>query len=133
VGRLAVAFAAYMAARQVLVEELGQAGENAPGTMVILAIGRPASAGAIALAARRARQAVGSAPDGQLYVNLCAHDSGEPVVTAAVLAGTDMDLGGAARAVPRLGALLSYLVYGTRPAGHGGLPRGWPVRLQPAV
>ncbi|HEY0934554.1 MAG TPA: BTAD domain-containing putative transcriptional regulator [Trebonia sp.] len=54
---------------------------------VIAVVSGTAGVGKTALAVRWARQAAGSFPDGQLYVNLRGYDPGPPVPPADVLAG----------------------------------------------
>lgn len=66
---------------------LDQADEEAPGTVVISAIGGTAGVGKTALAVHWAHQVVERFPDGQLYVNLRGYDPGPPVPAGDALAG----------------------------------------------
>jgi DNA-binding SARP family transcriptional activator len=71
-----------------LTEELDQAGSQAPGTVIISAIGGMAGVGKTALAVHWAHQNAGRFPDGQLYVNLRGFDaSGTPVTPAEAIRG----------------------------------------------
>jgi DNA-binding SARP family transcriptional activator/tetratricopeptide (TPR) repeat protein/DNA-binding XRE family transcriptional regulator len=63
------------------------------GTMIISAIGGTAGVGKTALAVHWAHQVRDRFPDGQLYVNLCGHDPGQPVPAAEALAGFLRSLG----------------------------------------
>ncbi len=63
-----------------LSQILDQAGSQAPGTVVISAIGGTAGVGKTALAVHWAHQVTDRFPDGQLYVNLRGFDpAGQPV------------------------------------------------------
>jgi tetratricopeptide (TPR) repeat protein/DNA-binding XRE family transcriptional regulator len=66
---------------------LEHAGQTAPGTVVISAIGGTAGVGKTALAMHWAHQVAGRFPDGQLYANLRGYDPGQPKAPADVLAG----------------------------------------------
>jgi DNA-binding SARP family transcriptional activator len=72
-----------------LAEMLGdQSGHNAPGTVVVSAIGGTAGVGKTALALHWAHQAAAQFPDGQLYVNLRGFDEAcHPVSPAEVVRG----------------------------------------------
>jgi DNA-binding SARP family transcriptional activator/Tfp pilus assembly protein PilF len=76
-----------------LTKLLGESGENAPGTVVISAIGGTAGVGKTALAVHWAHRAAGGFPDGQLYANLHGYDPGRPVTPADALAGFLRSLG----------------------------------------
>jgi DNA-binding SARP family transcriptional activator len=84
----------------VLTELLGQAGEQAAGTVVITAIGGTAGVGKTALAVQWAHRAASRFPDGQLYVNLRGYDPGRPVTAADALAGFLRALGLAGQDIP---------------------------------
>ena len=71
-----------------LTEAIDQAGRQAPGTVVISAIGGMAGVGKTALAVHWAHQMAGRFPDGQLYVNLRGfYSSGTPVTPAEAIRG----------------------------------------------
>ena len=70
-----------------LSQSLDQAGRQAPGTVLISAIGGTAGAGKTALAVHWAHQVAGRFPDGQLYVNLRGYDPDQPMTAAGALAG----------------------------------------------
>jgi DNA-binding SARP family transcriptional activator len=73
---------------EVLARLLKQPGEEAPGTVVISAIGGTAGVGKTALALHFAHQFADRFPDGQLYVNLRGFDpSGVPVTPAEAVRG----------------------------------------------
>src|SRR5450755_169459 len=84
----------------VLTELLGQAGEQAAGTVVITAIGGIAGVGKTALAVQWAHRAASRFPDGQLHVNLRGYDPGRPVTAADALAGFLRALGLAGQDIP---------------------------------
>jgi DNA-binding SARP family transcriptional activator/tetratricopeptide (TPR) repeat protein len=71
---------------QALSRQLDLPGEQAPGTVVISAIGGTAGVGKTALAVHWAHQVAGRFPDGQLYVNLRGYDPGQPADSAEALA-----------------------------------------------
>jgi DNA-binding SARP family transcriptional activator/tetratricopeptide (TPR) repeat protein len=79
---------------------LGAPGAQAPGTVVISAIGGTAGVGKTALAVHWAHQAAGRFPDGQLYVNLRSYDPARPVTPADALAGFLRSLGVAGQDIP---------------------------------
>jgi len=84
--------AAHFAGREgelaALTRILDRAGAEAPGTVVISAIGGTAGVGKTALAVRWAHQVAGRFPGGQLYVNLRGFDpSGTPVAPAEAIRG----------------------------------------------
>jgi DNA-binding SARP family transcriptional activator/Tfp pilus assembly protein PilF len=70
-----------------LTELLNRAGAQAPGTVVISAIGGTAGVGKTALAICWAHQIAGQFPDGQLYVNLRGYDPDQPTPATDALAG----------------------------------------------
>jgi DNA-binding SARP family transcriptional activator len=87
VPRLLPAPVAHFAGRagelKALTELLGRTAEEAPGTVVISAIGGTAGVGKTALAVHWAHRVADLFPDGQLYVNLRGFDpSGTPVTHA---------------------------------------------------
>jgi tetratricopeptide (TPR) repeat protein/transcriptional regulator with XRE-family HTH domain len=80
---------------------LEQAGEGAPGTVVISAIGGTAGVGKTALAVYWAHQVAPRFPGGQLYVNLRGFDpSGTPVTPAQAIRGFLDALGVPAGRIP---------------------------------
>jgi DNA-binding SARP family transcriptional activator/Tfp pilus assembly protein PilF len=83
-----------------LTRLLGEFGENAPGTVVISAIGGTAGVGKTALAVHWAHRAAGGFPDGQLYVNLRGYDPAPPVTAADALAGFLRSLGEPGQDIP---------------------------------
>jgi DNA-binding SARP family transcriptional activator/Tfp pilus assembly protein PilF len=79
---------------------LDQSGTQAPGTVVISAIGGTAGVGKTALAVHWAHQVAGQFPDGQLYVNLRGYDPGPLVTAADALAGFLRALGVPGQDIP---------------------------------
>ncbi len=79
---------------------LDRPGEQAPGTVVISAIGGTAGVGKTALAVHWAHQAAGRFPDGQLYVNLRGYDPDQPVSPADALAGFLRSMGVPSQDIP---------------------------------
>ncbi len=67
--------------------------DSTPAPVVISAIGGTAGVGKTALAVRWAHRVADRFPDGQLYVNLCGYDPGQPLAAADALAGFLRDLG----------------------------------------
>ncbi len=102
----------------VLTGLLDQAGAQAPGTVVISAIGGTAGVGKTALAVHWAHQVAGSYPDGQLYMNLRGYDPGQPMSPAEALAGFLRALGVSGQDIPaeqdERSALFRSLVAGRR-------------------
>jgi DNA-binding SARP family transcriptional activator/tetratricopeptide (TPR) repeat protein len=90
--------AAELAALSGLLDQ--EAGEDAPPTVVISAIGGTAGVGKTALAIQWAHQVADRFPDGQLYVNLRGYDPGPPVSAADALAGFLRALGVAGPDIP---------------------------------
>jgi DNA-binding SARP family transcriptional activator/Flp pilus assembly protein TadD len=84
----------------VLDELLDRAGQEAPGAIVISAIGGTAGVGKTALAVHWAHQVAERFPDGQLYVNLRGYDPAQPVTSADALAGFLRSLGMGDQDVP---------------------------------
>jgi DNA-binding SARP family transcriptional activator/Flp pilus assembly protein TadD len=74
--------------------------QEAPGTVLISAIGGTAGVGKTALAVHWAHQATGRFPDGQLYVNLRGYDAAQPVPAADALAGFLRSLGVPGQDIP---------------------------------
>src|SRR6185437_12456775 len=81
---------------QILDEVRGQA----PGTVVISAIGGTAGVGKTALAVHWAHQMAARFPDGQLYVNLRGYDPAQPMLAASALAGFLHALGVPSQDIP---------------------------------
>jgi DNA-binding SARP family transcriptional activator/Tfp pilus assembly protein PilF len=71
-----------------------------PRAVTIAVVSGTAGVGKTALALRWARQAAGSFPDGQLYVNLRGYDPGQPVLPADALAGFLRGLGMTGQDIP---------------------------------
>jgi tetratricopeptide (TPR) repeat protein len=93
-------FAGRAAELQALTALLDQAGEPAPGMVVISAIGGTAGVGKTALAVQWAHQVSRRFPDGQLYVNLRGYDPDQPVPAADALARFLRALGVAGQDIP---------------------------------
>jgi DNA-binding SARP family transcriptional activator/uncharacterized protein HemY len=93
-------FTARSAELEALTRLLNRPGEQAPGTVVISAIGGTAGVGKTALAVHWAHQVAENFPDGQLYVNLRGFDLAQPVTAAEALAGFLRALGGAGQIIP---------------------------------
>jgi tetratricopeptide (TPR) repeat protein len=83
-----------------LSKVLDQAGGQAPGTVVISAIGGTAGVGKTALAVHWAHRVASRFPDGQLYLNLRGYDPSEPVSAADALAVLLRSLGLAGADIP---------------------------------
>ncbi|MGD0700623.1 MAG: tetratricopeptide repeat protein [Trebonia sp.] len=79
---------------------LDRSAEQAPGAVVISAIGGTAGVGKTALAVHWAHQSAGRFPDGQLYVNLRGYDPDQPVPATDALAGFLRSLGVPGRDIP---------------------------------
>jgi DNA-binding SARP family transcriptional activator/Tfp pilus assembly protein PilF len=79
---------------------LEHAGELAPGTLVISAIGGTAGVGKTALALQWAHRVAEQFPDGQLYLNLRGYDPREPMPTAEALAALLRSLGVSGHDIP---------------------------------
>jgi hypothetical protein len=79
-------FTGRLAELATLSRILGRAGRQAPGTVVISAIGGTAGVGKTALAVHWAHRVAGRFPDGQLYVNLRGYDPDQPMTAAGALA-----------------------------------------------
>jgi tetratricopeptide (TPR) repeat protein len=80
---------------------LARPGPEAPGTVVISAIGGTAGVGKTALAIHFAHQIASRFPDGQMYVNLRGHDLlGAPVAPQAAIRGLLDSLGMAPGRIP---------------------------------
>jgi len=79
-----------------LLDRSGQA----PGAVVISAIGGTAGVGKTALAMHWAHHVVDRFPDGQLYVNLRGYDPGQPVPASEALAGLLRSLGVPGQDIP---------------------------------
>jgi DNA-binding SARP family transcriptional activator/Tfp pilus assembly protein PilF len=88
--------AAELAKLTWLLDQPGQA----PGTLVISAIGGTAGVGKTALALQWAHQVAARFPDGQLYVNLRGYDLARPVAAADALAGFLRALGVPGQDIP---------------------------------
>ncbi len=85
---------------KALTKLLNRSGDQAPGAVLISAIGGTAGVGKTALAMRWAHQAAGRFPDGQLYVNLRGYDPGQPVSAEDALAGFLRSLGVPGQDIP---------------------------------
>jgi DNA-binding SARP family transcriptional activator/Tfp pilus assembly protein PilF len=83
-----------------LYELLDRSGEQAPGAVVISAIGGTAGVGKTALAVHWAHQVAERFPDGQLYVNLRGYDPAQPMTAADALAGFLRALGVSSQDIP---------------------------------
>jgi tetratricopeptide (TPR) repeat protein len=79
---------------------LDRSGPQAPGAVVISAIGGTAGVGKTALAVHWAHNVADRFPDGQLYVNLRGYDPGQPVPAADALAGFLRSLGVPGQDIP---------------------------------
>jgi DNA-binding SARP family transcriptional activator len=79
---------------------LEQMSKQAPGTVVISAIGGTAGVGKTALAVHWAHQVAERFPDGQLYLNLRGYDPGQPISPDAALAAFLQVLGVPGREIP---------------------------------
>jgi DNA-binding SARP family transcriptional activator/tetratricopeptide (TPR) repeat protein len=86
-----------LAALSALVDHYGG---QAPGAIVVSAIGGAAGVGKTALAVHWAHQAAGRFPDGQLYVDLRGYDPAQPMSAADALAGFLRALGVPGKDVP---------------------------------
>jgi DNA-binding SARP family transcriptional activator len=84
----------------LLERPLGETPEQAPGTVVISAIGGTAGVGKTALAVHWAHQVAERFPDGQLYLNLRGYDPGQPMSPDAALAAFLQVLGVPGREIP---------------------------------
>ena len=78
---------------RTLTQLLDQPGQQAPGTVVISAIGGTAGVGKTALAVHWAHQVADRFPDGQLYANLRGYDPDQPMPAGDALAGFLRSLG----------------------------------------
>ncbi len=83
-----------------LTRLLNAADEQAPGMVVISAIGGTAGVGKTALAVHWAHLVAGQFSDGQLYVNLRGYDPDQPMPVAEALAGFLRALGVASQDIP---------------------------------
>jgi DNA-binding SARP family transcriptional activator len=79
---------------------LERASAQRPRTLVISAIAGMAGVGKTALAMQWAHQVADRFPDGQLHVNLCGYDPGQPIPAADALAGFLRSLGVAEQDIP---------------------------------
>jgi DNA-binding SARP family transcriptional activator/tetratricopeptide (TPR) repeat protein len=94
------AFTGRSAELAALTGLIDRAAEQAPGAVVISAIGGTAGVGKTALAVHWAHQVAGHFPDGQLYVNLRGYDPGQPVPAADALAAFLRSLGVPGQDIP---------------------------------
>jgi DNA-binding SARP family transcriptional activator/tetratricopeptide (TPR) repeat protein len=78
---------------EALSRLLDRAGDQAPGTVLISAIGGTAGVGKTALAVHWGHQVAGRFPDGQLYVNLRGYGPDQPMTAADALAAFLRSLG----------------------------------------
>ena len=83
-----------------LTQILDQTGGQAPGTVVISAIGGTAGVGKTALAVHWGHHVADRFPDGQLYVNLRGYDAARPLAAAGALAVLLRSLGVAGPDIP---------------------------------
>jgi DNA-binding SARP family transcriptional activator/uncharacterized protein HemY len=93
-------FTGRAAERAKLTALLDQSAGEAPGALVISAIGGTAGVGKTALAVHWAHQVAGRYPDGQLYVNLRGYDPDQPVTAAGALASFLRALGAPGEDIP---------------------------------
>jgi DNA-binding SARP family transcriptional activator/tetratricopeptide (TPR) repeat protein len=93
-------FTGRAAEMQALTRLLEPPAGQAPGAVVITAIGGTAGVGKTALAVQWAHQAADRFPDGQLYVNLRGYDPDRPTPPADALAGFLRSLGVPGQDIP---------------------------------